>query len=126
MDRLTFVQSLIGQKPVLRHPANEPKASLFIEVIHRSRPIVIRRLDWRINVTHIARQVATRHATVNLRRDLPDNARDVVRGGPPKYQGTYVDFEEGIKWCRELELHNLADQLLQLKPITNEGAADVE
>lgn len=119
MNELTFVHSLVRRKPVSRKPRSELRVSPFIKIINQSSPVMIRKSDWRINITHVAKQVASRHLTVNLRQSLPTDVYDVMRAGSA-YQGTYVDFYVGIEWCRELGLNDLIDKLLQLKPFTSE------
>lgn len=118
-------KSLVGRKSALRDPANEPEASPFIRVINRSRPVMVRKSDWRINCTHIANQVSNKHAAARLKRTLPSDWYDIVRGAS-KYQGTYVNFDVGVDWCRELGLNDLADQLLRLRGTENERAVDVQ
>ena len=107
--------------------ANEPDQSPFIEVINGPCPVVVRRSDWRINSTSIANQVGNRHLAAKLRWTLNRGSYDVFKKGGNKHRGTYVDFDLGIKWCREeLGLNDLANQLLHLKPTENERAVDVQ
>ncbi|KAI4268409.1 MAG: hypothetical protein LQ337_007857, partial [Flavoplaca oasis] len=117
-------KSLVGRKPVLRDPANGPEESPpFMEVIAGPRPVLVRKSDWRINATRIANQVMKRPTTDRLRRSLNSSSYDIVGG---RYAGTYVDFDLGIKYCRELGLNDLANQLLHLRRTENEGAVDVQ
>ena len=105
---------------------NEPEElqSPFIEIIYDSRPLVIRKSDWRINCTHITNQIAGRSIKPKLIPDLPDNAYDFVQGSS-EYQGTYIDFNDGIELCNKYGLHPLAIQLIELKRMGNERAAEV-
>ncbi|KAL9124385.1 MAG: hypothetical protein Q9217_006279 [Psora testacea] len=115
-DNVDSEKSLVGRKP---------EESPFMEVINRSRPVLVRRSDWRVNSAHVANQVGNRYAAAKLRQTLASDWYNIVRGGS-KYQGTYVDFDVGINWCRELGLNDLADRLLHLKRVTSERAAGVQ
>ncbi|KAK5017676.1 transcriptional regulator swi6 [Cryomyces antarcticus] len=72
--------------------------------------VVIRKLDLRINGTHILKAAGQdRNAMVNLRESgIPF---DIVRGHP-KCQGTYVNFSQGLELCDKYGL-DVLKRLLQ-------------
>ena len=105
--------------------ANEPEKLPFIEIIYNSRPLVIRKSDWRINCMSITNQIAGTSIEPKLVPDLRDSAYDFVQGSS-EHQGAYVDFYDGIELCNKHGLHSLAVQLLELKRMENESVAEVQ
>lgn len=122
--RLISIQSLVGPKHSLRFPANAPEKFSFIQVVNRPYSITVRKSDWRVNCTQIANKAAIEQLRRKLRRETPDSY-DVIRKGSKDYQGTYVDFDVTIKWCRQLGLSDLANQF-RLTRTKIERAVDVQ
>lgn len=110
VDRLSFAKGC------------EQSQSPYIELIYNTRLFVIRRSDWKINCVHIANQMAGKSMMPKLLQDLPSVAREIVRASP-KYTGTYVDFDYGIKLCNTYKLFSLANQLATLRRTETERAA---
>ena len=107
------------QEPV-KEPAKEPELSEFIEITDFPVPVMVRRSDFRINATHIAKLTGRSRRTVgDLRTWLGSEKYTIVRGSK-KHQGTYVDFDIGIEQCREYGLPELEKRLHSLRR-TSEG-----
>ena len=107
------------QEPV-KEPAKEPELSEFIEITDFPVPVMVRRSDFRINATHIAKLTGRSRRTVgDLRKWLGSEKYTIVRGSK-KHQGTYVDFDIGIEQCREYGLPELEKRLHSLRR-TSEG-----
>ena len=107
------------QEPV-KEPAKEPGLSEFIEVTDFPVPVMVRRSDFRINATHIAKLTGRSRRTVrDLRKWLGSEKYTIMRGSK-KHQGTYVDFDIGIEQCREYGLPELEKRLHSLRR-TSEG-----
>lgn len=107
------------QEPV-QEPAKEPELSEFIEITDFPVPVMVRRSDFRINATHIAKLTGRSRRTVgDLRKWLGSEKYTIVRGSK-KHQGTYVDFDIGIEQCREYGLPELEKRLHSLRR-TSEG-----
>ena len=87
---------------------------------------MIRKSDWRINCTQIANQTKGKNALKRLKEKIPTTSYNCVRKGSMNYLGTYVDFDVGINWCRELGFSDLADQLLHLRHTENERAIEIQ
>ena len=112
-------KGLRSWKPV-QEPAKEPELSEFIEITDFPVPVMVRRSDFRINATHIAKLTGRSRRTVgDLRKWLGSEKYTIVRGSK-KHQGTYVDFDIGIEQCREYGLPELEKRLHSLRR-TSEG-----
>ncbi len=107
-------------KGVPQEPVKEPELSEFIEITGFPSPVMVRRSDFRINASHIAKLTGgSRHTVRDLRKWLGSEKYKILRGSK-KHQGTYVDFDVGIEQCREYGLPELEKRLYSLKH-TSEG-----
>ena len=76
--------------------------------------------DFRINATHIAKLADHwRTALANFRNRVSSEDYDILLGNR-KRQGTYLDFDVGIRLCRDYGLPELEKRLYSLKR-TSEG-----
>lgn len=92
----------------------KPKLSGFIEITDFSNPVMVRMPDFRINVSHIVKLTGQSRTTLaNFRKMLNPEAYEILRGSK-KHQGTYVNFDVGIKLCRKYELSQLEKRLHSL------------
>ena len=88
---------------------------LFIAVRALPNPVMIRRLDFRVNSSQIL-GVAGRNEsdTIKIRTEYR-GACDIVQHGGSKYKGTYVDFDVAIHLCRKYGLAELESQIQQAR-----------
>ncbi|MCJ1249960.1 hypothetical protein MMC30_007186 [Trapelia coarctata] len=94
-NRLYEANYLIGYIPV-----NAGKGS-----------VMIRRLDFRVNATHILKEAGLHRQTAKLLRKTDVNF-DIVSGAP-KYQGSYVNFLDALQLCERYRLNQLRDLLVE-------------
>ena len=108
------------KKPELLQPVKEPELSEFIEITDFPSPIMVRMSDFRINASHIAKLAGrSREALAKFRKKLSSKDYEILQGNR-KRQGTYVDFDVGIRLCRDYGLPELEKRLYSLKR-TSEG-----
>ena len=87
---------------------------------------MVRRSDFRINASHIARLAGrSRMDVARLRKGLDSESYEILRGST-KHQGTYVTFDIGLELCREYGLPELVKRLCSLKRIVEEPVLDAE
>lgn len=108
----------VPQEPVkeaeLSKSVKKPKLLGFIEITDFSNPVMVRMPDFRINVSHIVKLTGQSRTTLaNFRKMLNPEAYEILRGSK-KHQGTYVNFDVGIKLCRKYELSQLEKRLHSL------------
>ena len=107
-------------KEPVREPIKEPELSELIEITGFPSPVMVRRSDFRVNASHIAKLIDyPRTAVANLRDGLNTEVYEILRGNR-KRQGTYVNFDVGIGLCRDHGLPELEKRLYSLKR-TSEG-----
>ena len=108
------------KEPELSQPVKEPELSEFIQITDFASPVMVRLPDFRINASHIAKLAGrSRAALANFRSSLSSEAYEFLQGNM-KRQGTYVDFDVGIRLCRNYGLPELEKRLYSLKH-TSEG-----
>ncbi len=108
------------KEPELSQPIKEPELSEFIEITDFPNPILVRMSDFRINASHIAKLAGrSREALAKFRKKLSSEDYEILQGNR-KRQGTYVDFDVGIRLCRNYGLPELEKRLYSLKR-TSEG-----
>lgn len=74
---------------------------------------MIRRSDFRINATHVLKVAGQRRQEMsNIKKECQGAVFEVVRDCA-KYQGTYVDFQVGLKICQKYSLAELKERLRQ-------------
>ncbi|KAI9703370.1 MAG: hypothetical protein M1836_007938 [Candelina mexicana] len=107
-------------EPVKKPEHSEAELPDFIEITGFSGPVIVRRVDLRINASHIIKLAGRPRTTLaNFRKSLSSEAYDILRG-TQKRQGTYVDFDVGIELCQTYGLSQLEKRLYSLKR-TSEG-----
>ncbi len=107
-------------KGVPQEPVKESDLSEFIEITDFPSSVIVRRSDFRINASHIAKLAGrSRYALAEFRKTLSANDFEITRGNCKRH-GTYVDFDVGLRLCREYELPDLEKRLSSLKR-TSEG-----
>ncbi|KAI9764520.1 MAG: hypothetical protein M1835_007554 [Candelina submexicana] len=107
-------------EPVKKPERPEAELSDFIEITGFSGPVMVRRVDFRINASHIIKLAGRPRTTLaNFRKSLRSEAYDILRGSQ-KRQGTYVVFDVGIELCQKYGLSQLEKRLYSLKR-TSEG-----
>ena len=74
--------------------------------------------DFRINATHIIAS-RSRTALVNFRNRVSSEYYDILLGNR-KRQGTYLDFDVGIRLCRDYGLPEQEKRLYSLKRTSEE------
>ncbi|KAI9758525.1 MAG: hypothetical protein M1835_000590 [Candelina submexicana] len=112
-------------EPVKKPERPEAELSDFIEITGFSGPVMVRRVDFRINASHIIKLAGRPRTTLaNFRKSLRSEAYDILRGSQ-KRQGTYVDFDVGIELCQKYGLSQLEKRLYSLKR-TSEGPVLLE
>ncbi len=104
----------------VQEPEKEPELSEFIEITDFPVPVMVRRSDFRINATHIAKLAGRSRNTLRDLRNCLGSEKYTILRGSKKHQGTYVDFDIGIEQCREYELPELEKRLHSLRR-TSEG-----
>ena len=88
---------------------------LFIAVRALPKPVIIRRLNFRVNSSQIL-GVAGRNEsdTITIRTEYR-GACDTVQHSGSKYKGTYVDFDVAIHLCGKYGLAELESQIQQAR-----------
>ena len=111
-------------KELVKEPAKEPAKGLellgFIEIADFPSPIMVRRLDFRINVSHITKLSGRLRYTVRDLRKWLGSKKYTIVWGSKKYQGIYIDFDIRIEQYREYGLPKLEKRLYSLR-CTSEG-----
>ena len=118
---LEYAQRLQGDDVVMaiapdrNYLAETGVHQLFIAVRALPKPVMTRRLDFRVNSSQIL-GVASRNEsdTVTIRTEYR-GACDTVQHGGSKYKGTYVDFDVAIHLCRKYGLAELESQIQQAR-----------
>ena len=76
--------------------------------------------DFRVNASHVAKLASrSRETLANFRKKLSSEDYEILPGNR-KRQGMYVDFDVGIRLCRNYGLPELEKRLYSLKR-TSEG-----
>ena len=81
---------------------------------------MVRRSDFRINATHIAKLTGRSRRTVGDLRKRLDSEKYTILWGSKKHSGTYVDLDIAIEQCQEYGLPELERRLHSLRR-TSEG-----
>lgn len=87
---------------------------LFLQLYYGGQCISIRKADFRLNAAHILHAIGIPRpdlVTSQLRKSgVP---YDVVKAGRG-FQGTYIDFERGLQWCKVYAAKDLQTLLVEL------------
>ncbi len=111
---------LCNLKGVPQEPVKESDLSEFIEITDFPSSVIVRRSDFRINASYIAKLAGrSRYALADFRKTLSADDFEITRGNCKRH-GIYVDFDVGIRLCREYGLPELEQRLHSLKR-TSEG-----
>lgn len=87
------------------------QADDYIQLLFRTKYITTRKAGcWHNETQILAAADLLRAALVPLRHK--GMLLDVVRGGQPKYQGTYVDFEQGLQLYQNHDMRDLSTFLV--------------
>jgi len=87
---------------------------------------MIRRLDLRINVSHLAKLANhSRSKLASFKDTLSSKVYDILRGNS-RTQGTYMDFDLGIELCRKYQISELEKRLYSLKRRLKESTLEVD
>ena len=82
--------------------------------------------DFRINASHIAKLAnRSREALAKFRKKLSSKNYEILQGNR-KRQGTYMDFDVGIRLCRNYGLPELEKRLYSLKRTSEEPVLEAE
>ena len=85
--------------------------------------VMIRKLDFRVNATHLLREAGMHRQTAKLLRKQDINF-DIVSGAA-KYQGSYVSFPDALCLCEKYRLDRLKGVLTPHNPFQDEGLRPV-
>ena len=108
------------KEPEPSKPVKQPELLESIEITGYPNPVMVRMSDFRVNASHVAKMAGrSRTALANFRKTLNSEVYDILLGDM-KRQGTYVDFDVGIRLCRKYKLPELEERLHSLKR-TSEG-----
>ncbi|MCJ1460214.1 hypothetical protein MMC28_010593 [Mycoblastus sanguinarius] len=88
---------------------------LFIAVRALPKPVMIRRLDLRVNSSQILGVTGRNESDMVQTRTEYRGAYNSVQHGGSKYMGTYIDFEVAIDLCRKYSLVGLESQIRQVR-----------
>lgn len=88
---------------------------MFIAVRALPQPVMIRRLDFRVNSSQILGVAGRNESDTIKTRTEYRGACDTVQHGGSKYKGTYVDFDVAIHLCRKYGLAELESQIQQAR-----------
>ena len=88
---------------------------LFIAVRALPKPVMIRKLDFRVNSSQILGVAGRNESDTIKTRTEYRGACDTVQHGGSKYKGTYVDFDVAIHLCRKYGLAELESQIQQAR-----------
>ena len=114
------------KEPELSQPVKKPELSEFIQITDFASPVMVRLLDFRINVSHIAKLASRLRATLtNFRSSLSSEAYEFLQGNI-KRQGTYIDFDIKIRLCRNYKLSKLEKRLYSLKYTSKRPVLEAE
>lgn len=118
---LEYAQRLQGDDVEMAVPPNRNYLAetgvhqLFIAIGALPKPVMIRRLDFRVNSSQIL-GVAGRNEsdTIKIRTEYR-GACDTVQHGGSKYKGTYVDFDVAVHLCHKYGLAELESRIQQAR-----------
>ena len=128
-DRLRDLEG-VPQEPVEElepaEPVEAPNRPEFIKIMDFSSPVWVRKSDFRINAFHIAKLAGrSKEALAKFKLDLRYEEYDIMRGNK-KGQGTYVDFDVGLRLCQEFGLPELEKRLRNLRRTSKGKGLDAE
>ena len=107
-------------KTIAFQRVKEPELSDFIEITDFPSPVMVRMSDFRVKASRVAKLAGrSREALANFRKKLSSEDYEILPGNR-KRQGMYVDFDVGIRLCRNYGLPELEKRLYSLKR-TSEG-----
>ncbi len=88
---------------------------LFVAVRALPEPVMIRRLDWRVNSSQMLGVAGRNESDMVQIRTEYRGAYDSVQHEGFKYNGTYVDFDVAMDLCRRYGLVGLESQIRQVR-----------
>ena len=120
-----ILQKLV-KKPKLLQSVKKLELSEFIEITNFLSPIIIRILDFRINIFYIVKLAnRLREILANFRKKLSSKNYKILQRNR-KRQSTYIDFDIRIRLYRNYKLPKLEKRLYSLKRISKGPILEVE